>query len=155
VVDAGLISGSTYAVKFAAGFTNQLVIDPGATLSGTVTGGNALGGGAVSTLELSSGTASGTISGLGSHEAMTRAHYRPETDELQVVESQPFPGATQNDGRPVENGLACSARDYRADPRDRVAVDQQGQQQIGRLPVPEPDRQEQAHDYAPLLPSDG
>lgn len=66
VINAGTISGTTYAVRFAAGFTNRLVVDPGAVFTGTVTGGNVIGGTAVSTLELASGTSTGTLTGLGS-----------------------------------------------------------------------------------------
>ena len=62
----GSISGLTEAVKFAAGHTNRLIIQPGATFGGFVDGGNALGGGSVSTLELASASGAGTISGLGS-----------------------------------------------------------------------------------------
>jgi hypothetical protein len=65
LVNAGTITGSTDAVKFAAGYANRLVIDPGAEFSGTVTGGNAIGAGQVSTLELASAGSAGTLSGLG------------------------------------------------------------------------------------------
>ena len=65
VVNAGTISGTRYAVNFAAGYANRLVIDPGAVFSGTVTGGNTIGGTAVSTLELASAGSAGTLSGLG------------------------------------------------------------------------------------------
>jgi hypothetical protein len=66
VVNAGSIAGGGDAVLFTAGYANRLVIDPGAGFSGTVDGGNGIGGSIVSTLELAGGTASGTISGLGS-----------------------------------------------------------------------------------------
>ena len=65
VVTAGSISGGTDAVKFAAGHTNLLVADPGATFSGVVDGGNTIGATLVSTLELASGASVGTLSGLG------------------------------------------------------------------------------------------
>ncbi len=61
----GAISGGTDAVKFAAGHTNRLVIDPGAAFTGTVTGGNTIGAASISTLELASGASAGTLSGLG------------------------------------------------------------------------------------------
>jgi hypothetical protein len=65
VVNAGTISGGTGdAVKFAAGYANVLVIDPGAMFSGTVDGGNTIGATSVSTLELA-GDGSGTLSGIG------------------------------------------------------------------------------------------
>jgi hypothetical protein len=66
VVNAGAIIGGIDAIKFAAGYANRLIIDPGAVFSGGVTGGNTIGATAVSTLELAAGTASGTLSGLGS-----------------------------------------------------------------------------------------
>jgi hypothetical protein len=65
VVNAGTITGSNHAVKFAAGYANRLVIDPGAVFSGTVTGGNTIGAAYVSTLELVSAVSAGTLSGLG------------------------------------------------------------------------------------------
>ena len=63
----GTIGGGADAVKFAAGFTNRLMFNPGAGFSGTVDGGNTIGATAVSTLELTSGVSTGTIAGLGSH----------------------------------------------------------------------------------------
>jgi hypothetical protein len=66
VINAGLISGGMDAVKFAAGFANQLTVDPGAAFSGTVDGGNLVGAGIVSILELTSAASAGTLSGLGS-----------------------------------------------------------------------------------------
>ena len=65
LVNAGTIEGSRYAVALAPGYANRLVIDPGAIFSGLVTGGNKIGATTVSTLELATGTATGTISGLG------------------------------------------------------------------------------------------
>ena len=62
----GIISGGTYAVKLAAGYTEHLVIDPGATFVGVVTGGNGAGGSASSTLELASGAGTGTLTSLAS-----------------------------------------------------------------------------------------
>jgi hypothetical protein len=61
----GTISGGAYAVKFSGGATGRLVIDPGATFVGTVTGGNAVGGPFVTTLELASAGSAGTLSSLG------------------------------------------------------------------------------------------
>ena len=66
VVNAGSISGiSADAVKFAAGYTNLLVIDPGAAFAGTVDGGNPIAATTTSTLELASATSAGTLTGLG------------------------------------------------------------------------------------------
>ena len=64
VVNAGTIGGTAYAVRFATGQTDRLTIDPGALFLGTVTGGNTIGSTIVSTLELASRAASGTLSGL-------------------------------------------------------------------------------------------
>ncbi len=50
-------------MKFGAGYTGRLVIDPGAVFVGTVDGGNTIGAATVSTLELGSGA--GTLSGIG------------------------------------------------------------------------------------------
>jgi hypothetical protein len=65
LVNAGHITGSTYGVLLASGFTNRLVIDPGAVFSGTVSGGNTIGNGHISTLELASGS-TGTLTSFGS-----------------------------------------------------------------------------------------
>jgi hypothetical protein len=62
----GTISGGFDAVRFAAGYDNLLVIDPGAVFVGTVTGLNTVGATAVSVLELAAGAAAGTLTGLGS-----------------------------------------------------------------------------------------
>jgi len=66
VTNAGFISGTVAAVRFTAGFADRLIVDPGASFSGSVYGGNSIGSSTVSTLELASGTAAGTLSGLGS-----------------------------------------------------------------------------------------
>ncbi len=59
VANNGTISGASYAVRFAPGGTNRLVVNPQAVFNGAVGGGS----GANSTLELGSG-GTGTISGL-------------------------------------------------------------------------------------------
>ena len=64
VVNAGTISGGGFAVRFAAGYTDRLVIHPGAVFTGLVNGGNTIGATSVSTLELAPG-GPGTITGLG------------------------------------------------------------------------------------------
>jgi hypothetical protein len=61
----GTISGGRDAVRLASGFTDLLVIDPGAVFTGTVDGGNTIGAASISTLELASSAAVGTLSGLG------------------------------------------------------------------------------------------
>jgi RTX calcium-binding nonapeptide repeat (4 copies) len=61
----GTISGGLEAVRFAAGYNNLLVIDPGAVFVGTVTGLNTAGATAVSVLELAAGPDAGTLAGLG------------------------------------------------------------------------------------------
>ena len=54
-------------MSFASGYANRLIIDPGAVFSGTVNGGNAIGGSVVSTLELVSSANKGTLTGLGAN----------------------------------------------------------------------------------------
>ena len=68
VTNAGTIAvpaGGKDAVRFVAGDAQRLVFDPGAVFVGTVDGGNTAGGTAVSTLELASGAAVGTLDGFG------------------------------------------------------------------------------------------
>ncbi|MDR3537185.1 MAG: hypothetical protein P4L71_11860, partial [Acetobacteraceae bacterium] len=64
VENAGSIGGTT-AVSFGAGAANRLVVDPGATFTGQVNGGNTIGAAFVSTMELTSAVSAGTLSGLG------------------------------------------------------------------------------------------
>ena len=69
VVNAGSIAGTGSnidAVTLAAGYSNLVVIDPGAAFTGIVNGGNTIGASAASTLELASGASAGTLTGLGS-----------------------------------------------------------------------------------------
>ena len=49
----------------AAGYTNLLIVDPGATFNSHVDGGNTIGAAQTSTLELASGASVGLLSGLG------------------------------------------------------------------------------------------
>ena len=58
-MNAGTISGATYAVDFAGSGTNRLIVDPGAVFGGLVAANST----AANTLELASGT--GSIGGLG------------------------------------------------------------------------------------------
>ena len=58
VVNAGTITGSVYAVRFAAASTNRLIVDPGAVFTGEVDGGGGV-------LELASAASAGTLSGFG------------------------------------------------------------------------------------------
>src|SRR5262249_21423497 len=67
VSNAGSIIGGTYAVQFASGFANRLIIDSVAYFNGTVDGGNSIGSGVASTLELTSAAGAGTLNSLGSH----------------------------------------------------------------------------------------
>jgi hypothetical protein len=64
IVNAGTLSGAGYAAKFASGYDNRLVLDPGAVVYGVVDGGNKLGSAHESTLELASGASTGVLSGI-------------------------------------------------------------------------------------------
>jgi hypothetical protein len=69
LTNAGTLDGSNgVAVLFAPGAGNRVVADPGALFIGTVDGGNAIGSGTPSVLELAAGTVAGssTLSGLAS-----------------------------------------------------------------------------------------
>jgi len=61
----GTVAGTGDAVRLASGDTDRVIADPGAVFIGTVDGGNAVGGGFVSTLELASAASQGAISSLG------------------------------------------------------------------------------------------
>lgn len=65
VVNAGTIAGIAAAVKFVAGYADQVVVDPNAVFAGMVDGGNMIGATVVSTLELVTGGSTGTLSGIG------------------------------------------------------------------------------------------
>ena len=66
VTNAGTISGGGVdSVVLASGFTNRVVVDPGARFIGVVDGGNKTGSGADSTLEFAAGTGGTKLSGLG------------------------------------------------------------------------------------------
>ncbi len=67
LTNAGTVSGSADSILFTPGGTDRLIVDPGAVFSGKVNGGNAIGSGTLSTLELASsaGTGTGTLTGLG------------------------------------------------------------------------------------------
>ncbi len=66
ITNAGTINvtAGLYAVDFAAGFTDRLVVEPGAVFGGEVIGGNISGSTATSTLEFGAGR--GTLAGIGS-----------------------------------------------------------------------------------------
>ena len=67
VTNAGSIGGTLKAVSLAAGNANRVIVDPGASFSGVVNGGNTIGAAAISTLELAAGgTLQAQIAGLGS-----------------------------------------------------------------------------------------
>ena len=68
VVNAGMISATGSAadsVLLTAGYANRVVVDPGATFTSKVDGGNTIGATAVSTLELAAGTSTGSLTALG------------------------------------------------------------------------------------------
>ncbi len=68
VANAGTIEATAGndAVYLPTGYTNLLVVDPGAVFVGFVNGGDPVGGTVSSTLELGSSTIAGTLSSLGS-----------------------------------------------------------------------------------------
>ena len=65
LTNAGTIGGTTAAVKFYPGTAQRLIDEPGAVFNGKVNGGNAIGSGALSTLELAAGSGAGTLTGFG------------------------------------------------------------------------------------------
>jgi collagen type I alpha len=65
ISNAGSIGGTSGAILLAAGQTNELIVSPGATFSGVADGGNPIGNGPVTTMELTSGATTGTIAGVG------------------------------------------------------------------------------------------
>ena len=65
LINAGEITAAVDAVKFSASFANRLVLDPGASFSGTVDGGNAIGAAGVSILELAAASQAGTLIRFG------------------------------------------------------------------------------------------
>lgn len=66
LITSGTISGAAKAVAFHAGAPGRLAVSPGAVFSGMLDGGNPIGNGTVTTLELTAGSGPGTITGLGS-----------------------------------------------------------------------------------------
>jgi Hint domain len=66
LTDAGYLTGTPNAVLFASGVGNRLVLDSGAIVSGIADGGNTIGSGMISTLELASSGGHGSLSGIGS-----------------------------------------------------------------------------------------
>lgn len=66
LTNAGTLSGpGGTAVVFSSGAGNRVVIRQGGTFSGSVNGGNAIGSGTASVLELAGGSAYGALSGIG------------------------------------------------------------------------------------------
>jgi len=69
LLNAGSISvafAGLYSVRFAAGFANRLVAYPGAHFDHIVDGGNTIGAGATSVIELAAGSGTGTLENIGS-----------------------------------------------------------------------------------------
>ena len=66
VVNQGTVFGTEYAFDaIKPGYADRIIDTPGAVFSGTVSGGNALGSAIYSTLELASGSSTGTITNVG------------------------------------------------------------------------------------------
>jgi Hint domain len=65
LVNAGTIGGGTKAVRLATGSGNLLQVVPGAVFKGNVDGGNVVGGGFQSTIQLLAGPTAGSLPGLG------------------------------------------------------------------------------------------
>ncbi|MBS0641992.1 MAG: hypothetical protein JSS43_19175, partial [Proteobacteria bacterium] len=66
ITNSGSIFATSYAIQFAAGYTNLLRLKPGSYFNNKVSGGNSIGSSIVSTLELMSTSGVGTLSGFGS-----------------------------------------------------------------------------------------
>ena len=66
LINSGSIGGTAYAFDaINPGYANRVVVNPGGVFTGIVKGGNSIGSTVVSTLELGSGAASGTLGGIG------------------------------------------------------------------------------------------
>ena len=66
LINSGYIVGTNFAFDaMKSGVRQRVIVHPGARFVGTVYGGNPIGSAVVSTLELASGTAAGTLSGIG------------------------------------------------------------------------------------------
>jgi hypothetical protein len=66
VVNQGTVFGTEFAFDAVhSGFADRIIDAPGAVFSGTVSGGNTLGSAIYSTLELASGSSTGTIANIG------------------------------------------------------------------------------------------
>ena len=65
ILNAGSIGGVSAAIRFASGYANRLIVNPGAAFSSAISGGNTIGSGVISTLEFGSAATHGTVSGLG------------------------------------------------------------------------------------------
>ena len=65
ITDSTTIGSNSLALTFGYGSTNRLIVQPGAVFNGRVDGGNGYDALYVTTLELASAAAAGTLSGLG------------------------------------------------------------------------------------------
>ena len=66
VINGGSMVGTGgTAVTLPAGYANLMEVQPGATFTGAVEGGNTIGAGVASTLELAAGATVGTLAGIG------------------------------------------------------------------------------------------
>ena len=81
ITNAGTItsgSGSGAAVVLSSGYTNRVIVDPGAVFIGTVNGGDA----AQATLELASGASAGTITNVASFSNFGTLLFNTSSDWL-------------------------------------------------------------------------
>jgi hypothetical protein len=90
VVNASSIGGSLFGLDaIGSGFADRVVADPGARFSGVFSGGNTLGSAIYSTLELASGSSSGTITNSAPSSISARSRWMPAPVGHWVAASRP------------------------------------------------------------------
>ncbi|HET6607782.1 MAG TPA: hypothetical protein VFG62_13975 [Rhodopila sp.] len=110
-LSGGAISGGIDAVKFAAGYDSQLIIAPGATFTGLVDGGNDLTASSVSTLELASVSATGTLTGLGS-QFVHFAQVTVDAGATWAISAGAYGFSTLTNAGTLSNGLSLGAGSF-------------------------------------------